>query len=145
VIAAVLFSIRRIRRAVVPAVARAARTMWDAIKTPGRLALLIAGNVIAQCFYAGSLLACLAAFGQSVNFWTLLALNIGIATIASLIPVPGGGTAVSAVGLAGMLTAFGVPESATAAAVLAHQLAISYIPAVPGWFSTRELLRRGLL
>jgi undecaprenyl-diphosphatase len=145
VIAAVLFSIRRIRRAVVPAVARAARTMWDAIKTPGRLALLIAGNVIAQCFYAGSLLACLAAFGQSVNFWTLLALNIGISTIASLIPVPGGGTAVSAVGLAGMLTAFGVPESATAAAVLAHQLAVSYIPAVPGWFSTRALLRRGLL
>lgn len=145
VIAAVLFSIRRIRRAVVPAVARAARTMWDAIKTPGRLALLIAGNVTAQCFYAGSLLVCLAAFGQSVNFWTLLALNIGISTIASLVPVPGGGTAVSAVGLAGMLTAFGVPESATAAAVLAHQLAVSYIPAVPGWFSTRALLRRGLL
>lgn len=145
VVVAITFSIRGVRRAVVPAVVRAASTMWQAIKTPGRLALLIGGNVAAQCFYAASLLACLAAFGESVNFWTLLALNIGISTIASLVPVPGGGTAVSAIGLAGMLTAFGVPESATAAAVLAHQLAVSYIPALPGWFSTRVLLRRGLL
>jgi len=145
VVMAVIFSIRSIRRAVVPAVTRAARTVWQAVKTPGKLALLIGGNVAAQCLYAASLLACLAAFGESVNFWTLLALNIGISTIASLVPVPGGGTAVSAVGLAGMLTAFGVPESATAAAVLAHQLAVSYVPAIPGWFSTRALLRRGLL
>jgi uncharacterized membrane protein YbhN (UPF0104 family)/membrane-associated phospholipid phosphatase/predicted Ser/Thr protein kinase len=142
---AVVFSVRRLRRAVVPAVARAARTVWEAVKSPGKLALIIVGNVTAQCFYAGSLLACLAAFGQSVNFWTLLALNIGIGMIASLVPVPGGGTTVSAIGLAGMLTAFGVPESATAAAVLAHQLAVTYVPAVPGWFATRELLRRGWL
>ena len=116
----------------------AARTVWEAVKTPGKLALLLVGNVAAQCFYAGSLLACLAAFGQSVSFWTLLALNIGISLIASLVPLPGGGTAVAAIGLAGMLTAFGVPESATAAAVLAHQLAVSYVPAIPGWFATRE-------
>jgi undecaprenyl-diphosphatase len=142
---AIVFSIRSIRRAVVPAVTRAAVTVWGAVKTPGKLALMIGGNVAAQCFYAASLLACLAAFGQSVNFWTLLALNIGISTISSLVPIPGGGTAVSAIGLAGMLTAFGVPESATAAAVLAHQLAVSYVPAIPGWFATRALLRRGLL
>jgi glycosyltransferase 2 family protein len=142
---AVVFSVRRIRRAVVPAVVRAAQTVWGAVKTPGKLALLIGGNVAAQCFYAASLLACLAAFGESVSFWTLLALNIGITVIASLVPIPGGGTAVAAIGLAGMLTAFGVPESATAAAVLAHQLAVSYVPAIPGWFATRELLRRGLL
>jgi uncharacterized membrane protein YbhN (UPF0104 family) len=145
VVVAVIFSIRSVRRAVVPAVARAARTVWEAVKTPGKLGLLIVGNVAAQCFYAASLLACLAAFGESVNFWTLLALNIGISTIASLVPLPGGGTAVSAIGLAGMLTAFGVPEAATAAAVLAHQLAVSYVPAIPGWFATRELLRRGWL
>ena len=86
---AVVFSVRGIRRAVVPAVARAARTVWGAVKTPGKLALLIGGNVAAQCFYAASLLACLAAFGESVNFWTLLALNIGITVIASLVPDPG--------------------------------------------------------
>ncbi len=142
---AVVFSIRGIRRAVVPAVTRAARTVWEAVKTPGKLGLLLAGNVAAQCFYAASLLACLAAFGESVSFWTLLALNIGISLIASLVPLPGGGAAVSAIGLAGFLTAFGVPEAATGAAVLAHQLAVSYAPAVPGWFATRELLKRGWL
>jgi uncharacterized membrane protein YbhN (UPF0104 family)/tRNA A-37 threonylcarbamoyl transferase component Bud32 len=142
---AVVFSIQGIRRTVVPPVLRASRTVWAAVKTPERLAVLIGGNVVAQCLYAASLLACLAAFGESVSFWTLLALNIGISLIASLVPVPGGGTAVSAIGLAGMLTAFGVPESATAAAVLTHQLAVSYVPAVPGWFATRELLHRKLL
>jgi undecaprenyl-diphosphatase len=145
VVVAIVFSIRSIRRSVVPAVARAARTVWQAVKTPEKLALLLVGNVMAQCFYAASLLACLAAFGESVSFWTLLAVNIGISVIASLVPLPGGGTAVSAIGLAGLLTAFGVPEPATAAAVLAHQLAVSYVPAIPGWFATRELLRRGWL
>jgi undecaprenyl-diphosphatase len=142
---AVVFGVRRIRHAVLPPVARATRTVWDAVKTPSRLALLVFGNVAAQCFYAASLLACLAAFGQSVDFWTLLALNIGITTIASLVPIPGGGTAVSSVGLAGMLTAFGVDASAAAAAVLAHQLAVTYIPAIPGWFATNDLIRKGML
>jgi undecaprenyl-diphosphatase len=145
VAAAVVFGVRRLRRTVLPPIRRAADTMWNAIKTPGRLALLVAGNVVAQCLYAGSLLACLAAFGETVDFWTLLALNIGISTIASLVPVPGGGMAVSAIGLAGALTAFGVPEAVGAAAVVAHQLAVSYLPAIPGWFATRDLIRKGML
>jgi uncharacterized membrane protein YbhN (UPF0104 family) len=142
---AIIVGVRRIRRVVLPPVIRATRTVWDAVKTPSRLALLVFGNIIAQCFYAGSLLACLHAFGASVDFWTLLALNIGISTIASLVPIPGGGTAVSSVGLAGMLTAFGVPPAASGAAVLAHQLAVTYIPAAPGWFATRDLIHKGML
>jgi len=145
VASAVVFGVRRIRHRVLPPVAQAARTVWAAVRTPSRLALLVVGNVIAQCLYAASLLACLAAFGAHVDFWTLLALNIAINTIASLVPLPGGGTAVSAVGMAGMLTAFGVPESATAAAVLAHQLAVTYLPAIPGWFATNDLIKRGRL
>jgi undecaprenyl-diphosphatase len=142
---AVAFGVRRIRHAVLPPVVRATRTVWDAVRTPSRIALLVVGNIVAQCLYAGSLLACLAAFGASVNFWTLLALNIGITTIASLVPIPGGGTAVSSVGLAGLLTAFGVTPAAAGAAVLAHQLAVAYIPAIPGWFATNDLIRKGML
>jgi uncharacterized membrane protein YbhN (UPF0104 family) len=142
---AVVFGVRRIRHAVLPPVVRATRTVWDAVRTPSRIALLVVGNIVAQCLYAGSLLACLAAFGASVNFWTLLALNIGITTIASLVPIPGGGTALSSVGLAGMLTAFGVTPAAAGAAVLAHQLAVAYIPAIPGWFATNDLIRKGML
>ena len=73
--------------------------------------------------YAVVLLACLEAFGASVNLWTVVALNIFIGTIASLVPVPGGGTAVGSVGLSGGLTAVGVPTEIAVAAVLANQLA----------------------
>jgi undecaprenyl-diphosphatase len=145
VASAVVLGVRRIRHRVLPGVRQAAATVWAAVRTPSRLALLVAGNVVAQCLYAGSLLACLAAFGAHVDFWTLLALNIGISTIASLVPLPGGSTAVSAVGMAGMLTAFGVPHAAASAAVLAHQVAVTYLPAIPGWFATNDLVKKGML
>ncbi|MEX1007950.1 MAG: lysylphosphatidylglycerol synthase transmembrane domain-containing protein [Acidimicrobiia bacterium] len=142
---AAVFSVRRIRHAVVPRIVRAARSVWDAMRSPTRVALLIAGNVTANCLYAASLLACLHAFGSAVDFWTLLALNIGVSLIASLVPFPGGGTAVSAVGMSGMLAAVGVPTAVATAAVIAHQLAVSYLPAIPGWFATNDLVRKKLL
>ena len=143
--AAVTFSVRRIRRAVVPRIVRAATTVWEAMRSPTRVALLVFGNVAANCLYAASLLACLHAFGSSVDFWTLLAVNIGISLIASLVPFPGGGTAVSAVGISGLLVALGVPTAAATAAVIAHQLAVSYLPAIPGFFATQDLVRKKLL
>jgi undecaprenyl-diphosphatase len=145
VAAAIVFGIQRVRRAVLPRFVRAARSMWTALASPTRIALLVVGNVTAQCLYAASLLACLAAFGASINFWTLVAVNIGITLIASLVPIPGGGTAVSAVGLSGFITAFGVPAPAAAAAVIAHQVAVSYLPAVPGWFATNDLVKKKML
>ena len=143
--AAIVFSVRRIRQAVVEHLLRGARTVWDAIRSPARLALLLGGNVVTQLLAAASLLACVHAFGAGVNLWTLLAVNIGIGTIASLVPIPGGGTAVSAIGRAGMLTALGVPHAAAAAAVLTHQIVSSYLLAIPGWFATNDLIRKGLL
>jgi undecaprenyl-diphosphatase len=142
---AVIFGVRRIRNRVLPPIQRALATVWAAVKTPSRVALLIGGNIVAQCIYAASLLACVHAYGASINFWTLLALNIGISVIASLVPIPGGGTAVSAVGLAGMVTAFGVPAAVASAAVLTHQLAVTYLPAIPGWFATNDLVKKGML
>src|SRR5262249_7560210 len=106
---------------------------------------LLGGNVVAQMLSATALLVCLLAFGAHVNFWTILAMNIGVATIASLVPVPGGGTAGSAVGLGGLLTAIGIPRSTAAAAVLTPPLAHSYLPAIPGWFAANDLLRKRLL
>jgi glycosyltransferase 2 family protein len=145
VAAGVVFGVRRIRHAVVPHIVRAATSVWNAMKSPSRVALLLGGNIAANCLYAASLLACLHAFGASVDFWTLLAMNIGISLIASLVPFPGGGAAVSAVGLTGLLHAVGVPTAEATAAVIAHQLAVSYLPAIPGWFTTNDLVRKQLL
>ncbi len=145
VAAAVVFSVRRLRHAVIPPVAKAARSMWHTVRSPSRLVFMFGGNIAAQCLYAASLLACLHAFGASLNFFTLLATNIGISLIASLVPLPGGGNAVSAIGLSGIMVALGVPAAAATAAVVAHQLAVSYLPAIPGWFASNDLVRKGLL
>ncbi len=145
VLVAVVFGVRSVRSKVLPHVRQAGRAMWDAVRSPGRMALLVAGNVVAQFLYVGVLLACLHAFGSGASFWTLLALNIGISTIAGLVPIPGGDTAVSTLGMSGALIAIGVPETAAAAAVLTNTVVTSYLPAIPGWFATNHLVRHDQL
>ena len=112
---------------------------------PGLVALLIGGNVVATIMSTWCLQLCLIAFGGHVSFWALLAANVGVVTIASIVPVPGGGTAVGTVGLSAVLVSFGVPKEVAVAAVLANQLVYYYLPAVPGWFATRDLVRREYL
>ena len=93
--------------------------------------MLFGGNIVNAFMYAFVLDACIIAFGGSINYWTLLALNIFIGTIASLIPIPGGGTAVNSVGMTGALTAVGVSTDIAVAAVLANQLVEQLHPRGP--------------
>jgi glycosyltransferase 2 family protein len=141
----VVIAVRRVRRLVLPPVRRAVRAVWHAVTSPARLALLIGGNVTAQLLTVVSVLACLWAFGAHVDFWTATAITIGVGLLASLVPFPGGGIAVSAIGLAAAFTAVGVHHGSAVAAVLAYQLAHSYVPAIPGWFATHDLVRKRLL
>ena len=140
-----VLAVPRLRNVVMPPVKSAATTIWEAVRSPRRLLLLFGGNMINAFMYAFVLDACLIAFGGSINYWTLLALNIFIGTIASLIPIPGGGTAVNSVGMTGALTAVGISTDIAVAAVLANQLVSSFIPAVPGWFATKNLMNDGYL
>jgi uncharacterized membrane protein YbhN (UPF0104 family) len=106
---------------------------------------MASGNIVA-CLCSGLCMqACLAAFGETISFSTLLVINIAASTLASLIPVPGGNTAVAAVSLSGPLVAVGVPQAAAVAAVLLNQVIAIYLPAIPGWFATRDLNRKGYL
>jgi glycosyltransferase 2 family protein len=145
VAAAVIGGIPRIRRTVMPPVIRAASTMWAAVRSPRQLALLIGGNVLAALLAAWCLAASLLAFGGHVSFWPLLAANVGVITIASTVPIPGGGTAVGTVGLTAVLVAFGVRSDIAVATSLANQLIYFYVPAIPGWFATRHLVRNDYL
>jgi undecaprenyl-diphosphatase len=142
---ALLAAVPRLRALVVPPLSRATHTMVEALRSPGLLALLIGGNVVATIMSTWCLELCLIAFGGHVSFWALLAANVGVVTIASIVPVPGGGTAVGTVGLSAVLVSFGVPKEVAVAAVLANQLVYYYLPAVPGWFATRDLVRREYL
>jgi undecaprenyl-diphosphatase len=135
-----VLKIRKLRDVVVPPVTSGAKTIWAAIRSPRRLFQLFGGNIINALMYATVMMFCLYAFGGEMNFWTLLAINIFVGTIASLVPIPGGGTAVASVGMSGALTAAGISTEIAVAAVLANQLVANFIPAVPGWFATNNLL-----
>ncbi len=138
--AGVTFGVPKVRNLVLPSIKSASATMWAAARSPRRVAELLGGNAINALMYAAVMEACLAAFGGSVNFWTLLSINIFVSTIASLVPIPGGGTAVSSVGMSGALVAVGISNEVAVAAVLANQLVANFIPAVPGWWATNDLL-----
>jgi uncharacterized membrane protein YbhN (UPF0104 family)/tRNA A-37 threonylcarbamoyl transferase component Bud32 len=140
VLVGLILGIPKLRNYVVPPTKAAAATLWEAMRSPRRVALLLGGNAINALMYAGVYMACIAAFGGSINFWTLLSLNIIVSTLASLVPIPGGNTAVSSVGMSGALAAVGVPTEIAVAAVLADQLVASFLPAVPGWWATNNLL-----
>jgi undecaprenyl-diphosphatase len=137
----VVLGVPRLRKAILPQTRSALSAMWSALRSPRRVALLLGGNMLYALMSAAVFQACIAAVGASVNFWTLLSLNIVIGTIASLIPIPGGGTAVTSVGMSGALAAAGVPIEAAVAAALVNQVVASYLPALPGWFATKDLLR----
>jgi uncharacterized membrane protein YbhN (UPF0104 family) len=47
--------------------------------------------------------------------------------------------------MSGAMTGFGVPAEAAVAAVLVNQLVVNYLPAVPGWIATKDLIRREYL
>jgi undecaprenyl-diphosphatase len=143
--AALITGIPRIRRAVMPPVARAASTIWSVLRSPRQLALLLGGNVLATLLATWCLAACLLAFGGNVSFWPLLAANIGVITVAQIVPIPGGSSAVGTVGLSAVLVAFGVREDIAVATALANQLIYFYLPAIPGWFATRHLARNDYL
>src|SRR5260370_8741367 len=121
-----------------PPVLRGLSTMWAALRSPRQVALLLGGNVLATLLAAWCLLACLLAFGGHISFWPLLAANVGVVTIASIVPIPGGSSAVGTVGLTAVLVAFGVRSDVAVAAVLANQLIYFYLPPIPGWFPTPD-------
>lgn len=140
-----VFGVPKLRRAVVGPLKSAAGTLWTALRSPRQIFLLLTGNAVNALMYTFILLACIEAFGGSLNFWTVLAINIFVSTIASLVPIPGGNTAVAAVGLSGALTAAGVPTDVAVAAVLTDQLVANFLPALPGWWATKNMLDDGYL
>src|SRR5206468_1550428 len=145
VVIGLVLGVPRLRRAVATPAKSAATTVWAAVRSPRCVALMLIGNSLATLMSAAVYMACIVAFGASVNFWALLSLNIVIGSIASLVPIPGGGAAVSSVGMSGALAAAGVPIETAVAAALINQLVVSYLPAIPGWFATQDLLRADYL
>ncbi len=117
-------------------------TIVDALRSPRQLALLLLGKAGASLLYGACLLACIQAFDADVSYWTALAVSIGVSSVAAVIPLPGGNTGAGTVGVTGVLVALGVHSQTALAVSIANQLAVNYIPAIPGWFATRDLLHK---
>ena len=142
---ALVLAVPKLRHVALPPVQRATSTMQVVLRSPYKVALLLGGNVLATLLSTACLAACVAAFGGNASFWSLLAANIAVVTVASIVPIPGGGTAVGTVGLSAVLVSFGIPDHVAVAAVLANQLVYYYLPAIPGWFATKHLFRHDYL
>ncbi len=142
---AVIFGVPRIRKKVMAPVRDAWATLSDVVRSPRQVTELLVGQTVNNLLYGLVLYFCVAAFGPPVNFWAVLAANIGISSIADTVPVPGGSTAVGSVGVAAALTAAGATQEAAVAASLAYQLASTFIPAIAGWFCVRNLLSEDYL
>ena len=140
VLSAILFGIPSIRKKVLAPVHNAWETISSAMRSPRQISELVLGWAANALMYGFVLYCCVAAFGAPVNFWTIVLINTGISTLAFAVPVPGGATAVSSVGIAGALTAAGASQNAAVAASLAYQVTATFIPAVPGWFAFRNLM-----
>ena len=119
--------------------------MTAAVRSPRQLALLLGGNAGAAILYCLCLLACLSAVGGSVSIWTLLSLSIGVRALGAIVPIAGAGAAVSTIGLSGALVAVGVDKNVAVATALTNQLVVTYLPAIPGWLATRDLIGRDYL
>jgi uncharacterized membrane protein YbhN (UPF0104 family) len=122
-----------------------AATVAAAVRSPRQLGLLVAGNAASAILYCLCLFACLRAFGATSSLWTLLALSIGVRLLGALVPVAGAGAAVSTIGLSGALVAVGIDKDVAVTAALTNQFVVTYLPAIPGWLATRDLIARDYL
>jgi undecaprenyl-diphosphatase len=139
------FGVPRLRRIVRPALHSGAATVAAAVRSPRQLGLLVAGSAGSAILYCVCLFACLRAFGATSSLWTLLALSIGVRLLGALVPVAGAGAAVSTIGLSGALVAVGIDKDVAVTAALTNQFVVTYLPAIPGWLATRDLIARDYL
>lgn len=138
-----LLAVPRLRHLLWSPLTRGVQSLLDVVRSPRQLMLLLGGSALAYLLSSLALAATLQSFQQSLPISEVIAVSCGVALIAALVPIPGGGGAVSAVGLSGALVSLGIPQSAAVATALANQIITQYLPALPGWLALRSLLKSG--
>ena len=108
------------------------------LRSPRRLGLLFGGNLATELLFATSLGIFARAFGYSIGLGDLVLINVSVALLAGLLPVPGG-IGVTEGGLIYGLTTAGMPETTAFAAVIFYRLASFYVPPIWGFFALRWL------
>ena len=136
-----LVAIRRIRRAISDRV----RQWWPdvrdtlaALRTSHKLALLVLGSLATEVLFAVALGLFAQGFGYDISLAELLLINVGVALIGTLVPIPGN-VGVAEFGLTVGLTSAGMSPEAAVAAVLLYRISTYYLPPLWGFFALRWL------
>ncbi|HMK12947.1 MAG TPA: lysylphosphatidylglycerol synthase transmembrane domain-containing protein [Acidimicrobiales bacterium] len=111
---------------------------FHGLRSPRRLGLLFGGNLATELLFATALGIFVRAFGYSIGLGDLVLINVSVALLAGLLPVPGG-IGVTEGGLIYGLTAAGMPETTAFAAVIFYRMASFYVPPIWGFFALRWL------
>jgi glycosyltransferase 2 family protein len=144
VLAAVMFAVPRVRRLVVgrllPLLRRSLGGVVDAVRSPGKLALLLGGSALVTLSYIGCVYVSTRAFGGSLSLAAVGAVYLLGAAIAAAAPTPGGLGALEAAVISG-LVASGMDHTIAVPAVFLFRLATFWLPILPGWAAFTWLRR----
>jgi len=110
------------------------------LRSPRRITMLLVGAITTEVLFAAALGATARAFGYPIGLSELLLINMSVALLAGVLPIPGGIGVVEG-GLTFGLVRAGMPEEAAFAAVLLYRLATFYLPPIWGFFAFRWLQR----
>ena len=144
---AVVLGVARWRRFVLGWVRHLAVEAFAAIRglrSPRRIGLLVGGNLATEVLFALALGTFTRALGYPIGLGELLLVNIGVALLSGLLPVPGG-IGVAEGGLTFGLMQAGMPDEIAFGAVLMYRLSTFYLPPIWGYFSLRWLERNNHL
>ncbi len=117
-----------------------ARGALAVLRHPGKLALMLGGNLAAQVTQAVILGLCLHAFGQQADLAQLILINTFVSLFAGLMPVPGG-MGVAEAGYTAGLQAIGVPSAIAVSTAIVFRLVTFYLPPLWGSLAMRWLRR----
>lgn len=111
---------------------------------PKELGIAFLGNMLMNVSYIAAFGFSLAAFGQTLNPWTLAITYLISVTIGSVIPTPGGIGPVEAALTAGLQVA-GIPAAVALSAAVVFRLVTFYGRIPIGWLALRRCESKGLL
>jgi uncharacterized protein (TIRG00374 family) len=125
-----------------PQLGKIKASLYDLLRSPGRLVVLVFGSALLTLSYIGALWASIEAFGGGLPIAGIAVVFLAGASIAAAAPTPGGIGAVEAALIAG-LTALGLASAIAVPAVFLYRLATFWVPIIPGWIGFTILQRRG--
>jgi undecaprenyl-diphosphatase len=135
-LAAVMFAVPTVRRLVavrlLPLLRRSIGGVGHALRSPGKLALLLGGSAVVTLSYIVCVYLSTIAFGGDLSFATVGAVYLAGAAIAAAAPTPGGLGALEAAVIAGLVAA-GMHHTVAVPSVFLYRIATFWLPTLPGW------------